>query len=62
VRESTAALTFSDHARLNRKDWAMTLIVLDPRSGHQVTVTVPDRPRQQQPVPAAVIRHPKSPS
>jgi hypothetical protein len=37
----------------------MTLIVLDPRSGNSVTVTVPDRPRLQQPVPATVIRHPK---
>ena len=39
----------------------MTLIVLDPRSGQSVIVTVPDRPRQQQPIPATVIRHPKSP-
>ncbi len=40
----------------------MTLVILDPRSGSQVTVTVPDRLRLQQPSPATVIKHPKSPS
>jgi hypothetical protein len=40
----------------------MTLVILDPRSGASVTVTVPDRPRQQQPVPATVVKHPKSAS
>ena len=40
----------------------MTLVILDPRSGSQVTVTVPDRPRLQQPSPAKVIKHPKSSS
>ena len=40
----------------------MTLVILDPKSGNQVTVTVPDRPRLPQPAPATVIRHPKSPS
>ena len=62
MRARTAALTFASDTGCDRKDWAMTLVILDPRSGSQVTVTVPDRPRQQQPVPAAVIRHPKSPS
>ena len=42
-----------------REATAMTLIVLDPRSGNSVTVTVPDRPRLKQSVPATVIRHPK---
>ncbi|HEX8665802.1 MAG TPA: hypothetical protein VF744_17445 [Beijerinckiaceae bacterium] len=40
----------------------MTLTILDPRSGNQVTITVPDRPRLVQPAPATVVRHPKSPS
>ena len=40
----------------------MTLTILDPRSGSSVTITVPDRPRQPQPIPATVIRHPSSPA
>lgn len=40
----------------------MTLVILDPRSGNQVTITVPDRPRQQQAAPATVVKHPKSTS
>jgi hypothetical protein len=39
-------------------DRAMTLTILDPRTGQKVTVTVPDKPRTQRPVPAEVIRHP----
>ena len=37
----------------------MTLTVLDPRTGHRVTISVPDRPPVRQPAPAAVIAHPR---
>jgi hypothetical protein len=60
VRRVTLMSRGMRHASLEtRKATAMTLIVLDPRSGNSITVTVPDRPRLQQPVPATVIRHPK---
>lgn len=40
----------------------MTLVIFDPQSGQRVTITVPDRPREQQPAPATVVKHPKSTS
>jgi hypothetical protein len=40
----------------------MTLTVLDPRTGHQVTITVPNKPAQPRSTPAEIVRHPSCPS
>lgn len=39
----------------------MTLTILDPRTGVQMTFEVTPRRPVLQPVPAAVIRHPSAP-
>ncbi|MDR7038974.1 MULTISPECIES: hypothetical protein [Methylobacterium] len=37
----------------------MVLTVFDPRAGTQIRIWVPAIPATPQPVPAAVIRHPR---
>ena len=38
----------------------MTLTILDPRSGHKVTISVEDAPAVRQAASARIITHPRS--
>jgi hypothetical protein len=61
------ALCAEDHGRPRRarrcwrhaQEVAMTLTVLDPRSGQKVTLWFEDVPAVRQPVPATVSTHPR---